>query len=101
MSAIIIYYVGKICNENGIIYLKLILKHQLKLANEINKILLIGYYLLNIGYALITIVFWIKIQNLTNLFETVCQKLGTIILTIALLHYGNIFIVNLISKNIK
>jgi hypothetical protein len=60
--------------------------------------LLIGYYLLNLGYCAMTIISWEKIQNSTQLIEIIATKSAIIILTIGFMHYINIF---LLTKYIK
>ncbi len=76
---------------------QLIPNHE-ELCHQINKMLLIGYYLLNLGYCAMTIISWEKIQNSTQLIEIIATKSAIIILTIGFMHYINIF---LLTKYIK
>jgi hypothetical protein len=68
------------------------------LCHQINKILLIGYYLLNLGYCAMTIISWEKIQTEKQLIEIIAIKSAIIILTIGFMHYINII---LLTKYIK
>lgn len=90
LTAIIILYVGKLCYTNGNVFIQNLLKKNKILANQVNKVLLVGYYLLNIGYCSITIVFWDVIETRLKLIEIVSYKVSIIILIIAIMHYINI-----------
>ena len=98
----IIIIVGKICYQNGNIFvLNLIPDHE-ELCQQINKILLIGYYLINIGYCAMNLISWSIISNITQLAEIIASKTAIIVGILAILHYLNIFILtNYIEKLIK
>lgn len=98
-TILIIVKVGKICYQNGNIFMaQLIPKHQ-DLGQKVNQILLLGYYLLNIGYCAITIISWEQIRSVTQLLEIITSKSALIIIIIGILHYCNIFIItNYIKK---
>jgi len=94
ITAIIIIYVGNLCYTNGKIFIQNLLKKNKVLANQINKLMLIGYYLLNIGYCFATIISWEIIDTTLKLIEIVSFKISLIILIIAIMHYINIFMLN-------
>jgi len=90
-------YVGKVCYQNGEIFiLKLI--QPAATAKAVNKLLLIGYYLLNLGFAAITLSFWTKIEHWDQLIEVLCTKLGQLILLLGIMHLNNIFIIQFFAK---
>jgi hypothetical protein len=68
------------------------------IAHAINNTLLVLYYLLNIGYATLMLIAWQPITNYTQLLEAVTSKLGIIIITLAVIHYGNMLTIFFISK---
>lgn len=94
LTALIIIYVGSICYTNGSIFIQNLLKKDAALANQINKLLLIGYYLLNIGYCSVTIISWDRIETSLNLIEVLSTNVAIIILVIAIMHYFNIIMLN-------
>ncbi|WP_177732344.1 hypothetical protein [Flavobacterium inviolabile] len=87
----IIVRIGKICYQNGNIFVATLLPNHKELCQQINKVLLTGYYLINIGYCAMTLLNWEKITSLEMLFESVALKTSAIIFTLAALHYINIF----------
>lgn len=98
LTSIIIIKVGKLCYDNGNIFVSKLIPNHEELCHQINKTLLIGYYLLNLGYCAMTIISWEKIQTINQLIEIIATKSAIIILTIGFMHYINII---LLTKYIK
>ena len=97
-----IVVVGKICYRNGNIFVAELIPDHMDLCQQINKTLLVGYYLVNIGYCAMTLVNWETITTIQQLVEVISIKTATIAFLLSFLHYGNIFILtNYIQKLIK
>lgn len=92
ITTIIIVKVGKVCYRNGNIYVAQLIPEHLDLCHKTNQILLVGYYLLNLGYCAMTLISWEQLYSFQQLIEVIAVKSATIIGTIALMHYLNIFI---------
>ncbi len=90
--------IGWLFYTYGEIYLLHLYHNNQELVNSINKLLLISYHLLNLGYAIISIAYWEKLTNLTEVFSSISQHLGIIIIGLAVMHYNNIFILNYLVK---
>jgi hypothetical protein len=88
----IIVAVGRICYRNGNIYvLELVQGHE-ELCTRINKVLLTGYYLVNIGYAAMTLISWKTITSTPLLVELIAVKTATIVSILCVLHYFNLYV---------
>lgn len=102
MMVFIIVVVGKICYKNGNIFVAQLIPGHLELCKQINKILLIGYNLVNIGYCAVNLSFWQTITSLPMLLEVISLKMAGIIIILSGLHYLNIFLLTTqIQKLIK
>ncbi len=84
--------VVKICYKNGNVYVAQLIPEHEELCHKTNQILLIGYYLLNIGYCVMTLISREKILSINQLIEIISLKSAIIICSISILHYINIFI---------
>ena len=93
ITTFIIINVGKICYRNGNIYVAQLIPEHEDLCQKTNQVLLIGYYLLNLGYCAMTLISWNKIISYSQLVEVISIKTATIICIIAILHYFNIYII--------
>ena len=90
-------HVGLRFYRNGEVYILNLLHGDKKLTAFINRILLIGYYLLNLGYVMLTISTWEKIDTWTDMFTSISFMTGKIMLTLAVMHYFNMGVILLIS----
>ncbi len=97
--SIIIIRVGWLLYKNGEIFLLHLYKQDTRIVKPINNLLLTGYYLTNIGYAIITVATWEIVNNLSELLATLSQHLGTIISGLAVLHYNNLLCLKYLIKS--
>jgi hypothetical protein len=93
ITTFIIVVVGRICYRNGNVFVSQLIPNNEDLCQKVNQVLLMAYYLLNIGYCAMTLIKWQKIENTLQLIETISSKTGIIVLMISVLHYINIFII--------
>ena len=100
LSYWITVHVGWVLYKNGRIYILETLQHNEELTDTVNKILLTGYYLTNLGYAALMLSFWGQIETFTQLVESESIMLGRIVLGLALMHYFNLFIIHKFRKKI-
>jgi len=90
--ALIIVFVGKICYRNGNIFVAELIPDHLDLCQQVNKTLLVAYYLVNIGYCAMTLVGWEEVKSGLQLIEVLSVKVAMIICILSVLHYLNIII---------
>lgn len=98
LTYLITVRVGLIFYRNGRIFILSLLQNDVQLTDFINRILLVGYYLLNLGYAALMISTWDTIHNWTELLVSITGMTGRIILTLALIHFCNMTGIYIISK---
>ncbi|WP_339889313.1 hypothetical protein [uncultured Flavobacterium sp.] len=98
ITAIIIVKVGKVCYTNGNVFVAQLIPNHEDLCLKINQVLLIAYYLFNLGYCAITLIQWNTISSHTQLFETIAIKTSIILFLIGIMHYFNILV---ITKQVK
>jgi hypothetical protein len=95
----IIVYVGRYFYSNGRIFIISLFKGNVVLADKINKLLLIAYYLFNIGYSFIKLKQWQKISNNEMLFSSLASNIGVLIFILAVIHYFNMLVIYQLSKS--
>lgn len=94
ITAYTIFVVGKDLHRNGQPFVDKSFQDE-QVAVNVNNVLLLGYYLVNIGYALLTITGWTPIYNWTSLVVELTGHIGLIYLILAILHYNNILCLRL------
>ncbi|MDX1936168.1 MAG: hypothetical protein SFU21_03590 [Flavihumibacter sp.] len=95
---LITVHVGWGLYKNGRIYILNLLQGNEMLTDAINRILLTGYYLLNLGYATLMITQWQTIQNWQQLINSICGMVGSILLTLAAIHFVNMLVIYWLGK---
>lgn len=85
-------WVAKTLFRNGKVFLIDIFHGNKELADSVNNLLLVGFYLINIGYAVYTLSVGYTIVNMQEVMERLSLKVGTIILILGFMHFFNLFI---------
>lgn len=94
-------WVARTLFTNGRLFLVDIFHGNELLADSVNKLLLVGFYLINIGYAVYTMRIFDAIANAQALIETLSIKLGAITLILGGMHFFNLFVFFKLRKRAK
>ncbi|MFB6454261.1 hypothetical protein ACE38W_03235 [Chitinophaga sp. Hz27] len=98
ITALITILAGWLFYHNGRHFILYFFKGDVGLTDSVNKLLLIGYYLLNLGYAIIMIGFWEQLNSWQQLIETVASMCGRIMITLGIIHWVNMATIYLLGK---
>jgi len=99
--SLIIMKIGQICYTNGNVYVAHLMPNDIDFCQRINAILLVGYYLFNIGYAVFVISNWETISSLAQMIQVIAKHTAIIIFLLAGLHYFNLYWITKFIKQIK
>jgi hypothetical protein len=84
--------VANVLFKNGRIFLVDIFSGNEPLADSVNKLLLVGFYLVNIGYASLVLKETRGILDYQEVIERLSYKIGVIILLLGAMHFFNLFV---------
>ncbi|MCB0768917.1 MAG: hypothetical protein KDC00_00745 [Flavobacteriales bacterium] len=82
--------VAQTCHRHGRPWMLGLFEDNDVLVDAVNNILLVGCYLVNLGYIALVMADWEDVITTEQLLGTLGQHMGTIILVLAGLHYQNI-----------
>lgn len=99
LMVLIIVYAGNYFYRNGRIFILELFKGNAAMTDAVNKILLIAYYLFNIGYAFVKLRSWGKLGDIESVFSTVSINMGLLIFILAVTHYFNMYVIYTLSKS--
>ncbi len=85
-------WVARTLFKNGKVFLIDIFHGNKELADSVNNLLLVGFYLINIGYAVYTLHIETAITNVQEVIEKLSIKIGLIILILGAMHFFNLYI---------
>src|ERR1700743_1198764 len=91
ITLLLTIWVARTLFRNGKIFLIDIFHGNEELARAVNNLLLVGFYLVNIGYAVYTLRIEYNIDNTRRLVEELSLKIGAIILILGGMHFFNMF----------
>ena len=92
LTVAVTVWVARILFANGQVFLHDIFKGNDALAKSVNKLLQVGFYLVNLGYAVYTMKIIRGILTATDMAEELSQKIGFIILILGAWHLINIWV---------
>src|SRR5690606_2917020 len=85
-------WVGQTLHKNGRIFLVDAFAGNEKLADSINHLLLVGFYLINVGYISLALRFGGKPDDLQTLLEVLSTKIGVVLLVLGGMHFFNLYV---------
>ncbi|GID25619.1 hypothetical protein [Paractinoplanes brasiliensis] len=83
-------WVATTLSRNGRVFLADVFEDE-KLAGAINQLLVMGFYLLNLGYVTVTMRSDQTIADTSEALETLSSKIGLVLLVLGVLHFLNVF----------
>ena len=91
-------WVARTLHKNGRIFLVDAFHGNTELANSVNHLLVVGFYLINIGYVTLALRTTAVISNLRESIELLSDKVGLVLLILGLMHFFNLFVFNSMRK---
>ena len=92
LTIVLTVWVAKTLFTNGRVFLVDIFHGNEILADSVNKLLVVGFYLINIGYAVYTLQIFGEINSAQVVIEKLSIKIGAIILILGGMHFFNLFV---------
>jgi hypothetical protein len=84
--------------KNGEVFLEEVFADNPRMAAAVNHLLVVGFYLLNLGYALVTLKAGQQVVTAADGVETLAIKLGSLLLVLGGLHMGNLYLFHRIRR---
>ena len=90
LSILLTIWVAKTLHKNGRIFLVDAFAGNEALADSINHLLVVGFYLINIGYVALALKESSAPEDLRGILETVSGKVGVVLLVLGAMHFFNL-----------
>jgi hypothetical protein len=69
-----------------------------ELADSVNHLLVVGFYLINIGYVTLALHTGAKVETVRSSVELVCDKLGLVLIVLGVMHFLNLYVFNRLRR---
>ncbi|MFD6303331.1 hypothetical protein ACFWFF_09705 [Streptomyces sp. NPDC060223] len=98
VSIALTIWVARTLSKNGRIFLADVLHGNEKLADAVNHLLVVGFYLVNLGFVALYLNGDDEIADARGIFEALSTKLGVVLLVLGVMHLGNVYVLNRIRR---
>ena len=88
-------WVARTLSRNGFVFLTECFGHDEVLAASTNHLLVVGFYLVNLGWILLTLRFGTPPESAIGMIQFLSSKIGIVVVALGLMHFFNM---NAIAK---
>ena len=101
MTAVLLtLWLARTLFNNGAVFLNDVFADKPKLAEAVNRLLVVGFYLFNLGYACLLL----KADaapTVVGAIETLAYKLGALLLSLGVMHFFNMYLFHRIRRRVE
>lgn len=98
ISIAITVWVASTLYKNGRAFLDDAFKGNTALADSVNHLLVVGFYLVNLGYVSLRLKFDNRPTTVTEAIEILSVQIGLVLVIIGAMHFANIYIFSQFRK---
>ena len=99
ISVFITIYVSRTLSRNGLAFLVEGFKGNVELAESTNHLLVVGFYLVNLGFVLLRMQTNVLIDTIEQLIIYQASGVGLVLLVLGLAHFFNMYVIHRISRS--
>lgn len=90
VSIALTVWVARTLHKNGRVFLTEAFADNAPLADSVNHLLVVGFYLINIGYATLALKYGQVPGDLKELIEALSTKVGLVLVVLGFMHFLNL-----------
>ena len=98
LSLSLTVWVARTLHKNGRIFLVDAFLGNEQLADSINHLLVVGFYLINIGYVTLALKYGDKPVDARTALETLSTKVGLVLVVLGVMHFFNLLVFSKMRK---
>jgi hypothetical protein len=91
-------WVAMTLSRNGQVFLEDVFDDNPALAGAVNKLLVVGFYLLNLGFVLLYLRSDDRVIGLSQMLESLSGRVGVVMLVLGAVHFLNMYVFNAIRR---
>ena len=98
ISLAVTVWVARTLHTNGRIFLVDAFHGNTELADSVNHLLVVGFYLVNIGYVTLALRTTDRLDSLRAAIELVSGKIGLVLVVLGVMHFFDLYAINRLRK---
>jgi len=91
-------WTARTLHSNGRIFLVEAFHGNQALADSVNHLLVVGFYLINVGYVALALTTQAEVATTREAIELVSGKIGMVLLVLGIMHFFNLLVFNTIRR---
>jgi hypothetical protein len=98
LSICLTVWVARTLHKNGRVFLVEVFHGDEKIADSVNHLLVVGFYLINLGYVTLALKIGDQINSVQEGIEALSWKIGLVLLVLGGMHFFNLFVFSRIHR---
>lgn len=98
ISIALTIWVARTLHRSGRIFLVDCFRGNTELADSVNHLLVVGFYLINIGYVALALKYGVAAADAQEALESLSTKIGLVLLVLGFMHFFNLFVFTRMRK---
>ena len=98
VSVALTVWVARTLHKNGRIFLVDSFLGNEALADSVNHLLVVGFYLINVGFVTLALRYGVDAENAQESLETLSTKVGLVLLVLGFMHFFNLAVFTRMRK---
>jgi len=98
LSVVLTVWVAQTLHKNGRVFLIEVFRGDESLADSVNHLLVVGFYLINFGYVSLALKLGYEISSVRESIEALSWKVGLVLLVLGTMHFFNLLIFSRIHR---
>jgi len=92
ISIALTVWVARTLHKNGRVFLVDVFRGNAELADSVNHLLVVGFYLINLGYIALALKVGYVVAGLQQSIEALSEKVGVVLLVLGVMHFFNLYV---------
>ena len=92
LSIALTIWVAHTLHKNGRIFLVDVYGGNEPMADSVNHLLVVGFYLVNLGYVSLALTLGTHVDTLRESIEALSKKMGAVLLVLGAMHFFNLYV---------
>jgi hypothetical protein len=98
VSIALTVWVAHTLHKNGLVFLVDVFRGNAPLAVSVNHLLVVGFYLINLGYVTLALRLGYNVAGAQESIEALSLKVGRVLLVLGLMHFFNLYVFSRIRR---
>ena len=98
ISIAVTIWVARTLSKNGRVFLIDTFLHNEALADAVNNLLVVGFYLINVGYVALALKYGDRPTDPAGTIESISTKVGLVLLVLGTMHFFNLYVFSRVRR---